>query len=34
MTLQKFEKILKQEVEAGNVKIKETEIVSDKTFEI
>lgn len=34
MDLQKFEKLLKQEVRAGNVKITENEIITDKTFEI
>lgn len=34
MDLQKFERILKQEVRTGNVKITEKEIITDKTFEI
>ena len=34
MDLQKFEKILKEEVRNGNVEITETEIKTDKTFEI
>jgi len=32
--LQKFERLLKQEVRSGNVEITEKEIVIDKTFEI
>lgn len=32
--LQKFEKLLKQEVRSGNVEITEKEIITDKTFEI
>ena len=34
MDLQKFEKLLKQEVRLGNVEITEKEIITDKTFEI
>lgn len=34
MDLQKFERLLKQELKAGNVKITENEIITDKTFEI
>lgn len=34
MDLQKFERLLKQEVRAGNVRITENEIITDKTFEI
>lgn len=34
MTLQKFERLLKHEAEQGNVEITETEINTDKTFEI
>lgn len=32
--LQKFERLLKQEVRSGNVQITETEILTDKPFEI
>lgn len=32
--LQKFERLLKQEVRSGNVQIAETEILTDKPFEI
>lgn len=32
--LQKFERLLKQEVRAGNVDITEKEILTDKTFEV
>ena len=32
--LQKFERLLKQEVQAGNVEITEKEILTDKTFEV
>ena len=32
--LQKFERLLKQEVRSGKVEITEKEIVTDKTFEI
>lgn len=32
--LQKFERLLKQEVRAGNVRITENQIITDKTFEI
>ncbi len=32
--LQKFERILKQEERLGNVKITESEIITDKNFEI
>ena len=32
--LQKFERLLKQEVRAGNVEITEKEILTDKTFEL
>lgn len=32
--LQKFERLLKQEVRSGNVQITETEILNDKPFEI
>lgn len=34
MDLQKFERLLKQEVRAGNVRITENQIITDKTFEI
>ncbi len=34
MDLQKFERLLRQEVRAGNVRITENEIITDKTFEI
>ncbi|WP_300505027.1 hypothetical protein [uncultured Duncaniella sp.] len=34
MTLQKFERLLKQESRLGNVKITEKEIKTDNTFEI
>lgn len=34
MDLQKFERMLKQEMRAGNVKITENQIITDKTFEI
>lgn len=34
MDLQKFERLLKQEVQAGNVKITESQIITDKTFKI
>lgn len=34
MDLQKFERLLKQEVRSGNVRITENEIITDKTFEI
>lgn len=34
MDLQKFEKLLKQEVRLGNVEITEKEIITDNTFEI
>lgn len=34
MTLQKFERILKQEARSGNIKITEKEIITNKTFEI
>lgn len=34
MDLQKFEKLLKQEVRLGNVEITEKEIITDKNFEI
>lgn len=34
MTLQKFEKLLKQESQKGNVKITETEIKTDNTFDL
>lgn len=34
MDLQKFEQLLKQEIHAGNVRITENEIITDKTFEI
>ena len=34
MDLQKFEKLLKQEVRLGNVEITEKEIITDKTFEL
>ena len=32
--LQKFEKLLRQEVRLGNVEITEKEIITDKTFEL
>ncbi|MBJ2194617.1 MULTISPECIES: hypothetical protein [Bacteroidales] len=32
--LQRFERLLKQEVRAGNVEITEKEILTDKTFEV
>jgi hypothetical protein len=32
--LQKFERLLKQEVRSGNVEITEKEIITDKTFEL
>lgn len=32
--LQKFERLLKQEVRSGDVQITETEILTDKPFEI
>lgn len=32
--LQKFEKLLKQEIKSGNVEITEREIKTDKTFEL
>lgn len=34
MDLQKFEKLLKQEVRLGNVQITEKEIITDKTFDL
>lgn len=34
MDLQKFEHLLKQEVRSGNVEITESQIITDKTFEI
>ena len=34
MDLQKFERLLKQEVRSGNVEITEKEIITDKTFEL
>lgn len=34
MDLQKFERLLKQEVRSGNVAITEKEIITDKTFDI
>ena len=34
MDLQKFERLLKQEVRAGSVEITEKEILTDKTFDI
>ncbi len=34
MDLQKFERLLKQEVHAGNVRITENKIITDKTFQI
>lgn len=34
MDLQKFERMLKQEMRTGNVKITENQIITDKTFEI
>lgn len=34
MDLQKFERLLKQEVRSGNVKITESQIITDKTFEL
>lgn len=34
MDLQKFERLLKQEVRAGNVEITEKEILTDKTFDV
>jgi len=32
--LQKFERLLRQEVNSGNVKITEKEIITDKNFEL
>lgn len=34
MELQKFERLLKQEVRSGNVEITEREILTDKTFDL
>lgn len=34
MDLQKFERLLKQEIHTGNVKITEKEIITDKIFDI
>lgn len=34
MDLQKFERLLKQEVRSGNVEISEKEIITDKTFDL
>ena len=34
MDLQKFERLLKQEVRTGNVEITEKEIITDKTFDL
>lgn len=34
MDLQKFERLLKQEVRLGNVQITEKEIITDKTFDL
>lgn len=34
MDFQKFERLLKQEVRAGNVEITEKEILTDKTFDV
>lgn len=34
MDLQKFERLLKQEMRAGNVRITEDKIIADKTFEL
>ncbi len=34
MDLQKFERLLKQEVRSGNVEITESQIITDKTFEL
>ena len=34
MDLQKFEQLLKQEMRAGNVRITEDKIITDKTFEL
>lgn len=34
MDLQKFERLLKQEMRAGNVRITEDKIITDKTFEL
>ena len=34
IALQKFERLLRQEVRSGNVKITEKEIITDKTFEL
>lgn len=34
MDLQKFELLLKQEIQSGNVEITEREIITDKSFEI
>lgn len=34
MDLQKFERLLKQEVRLGNVEISEKEIITDKTFDV
>lgn len=34
MDLQKFERLLLQEMRSGNVKITEKEIITDKTFDL
>lgn len=34
MDLQKFERLLRQEMRSGNVRITENQIITDKTFEI
>ena len=34
MDLQKFERLLKQEVRSGNVEITEKEIITDKAFDL
>ena len=34
MDLQKFERLLKQEVRSGNVEITESQIITNKTFEL
>ena len=34
INLQKFERLLKQEIHSGNVEITEKEIITDKTFDI
>lgn len=34
MNLQKFERLLKQQIRSGNVEITEKEIITDKTFDL